>query len=865
MPTANHSEAGERSPDGAQRPHWAEDELSPAVVNRLLADAVHGQDPSTRDFGERYTFRAVLGRGGQGVVVEAFDRLLERPVALKTVRRQSAQEQDETLVREARLSGGLEHPNIPPTYDLGTDETGSPFFVMRQVQGVHLDELLPTRGDDSSIKGDGRPALGRLRLLSIFQQVCGAIEYAHARGVLHLDIKPQNVRVGSFGEVFVLDWGFAARKEETPRLTGGTPIYIAPERLRGEVPDERADVYSLGVLLYRMLTGERPYEVSKLKFEEYRARFDALVPIPPRARDRTIPPELDAIVMKAVAKNREERYQSVRSLSQDLQRFLDGVPVSAYRTGPVRRMGMLIGRHRLASALVGALLLMLAITGLLVHRYQVREQERLTLHAAQQRRREAQELRARATIPYEKGRAFLEQTPPRLGAAGAFFSQALAIDPTFAEAVFERGKVHMRQKDYQEALADFRRTLSLKPSLIMAHYHTGTIHMDIFKDVAAAERSFQAMQEIDPDNEYSNLGLARLHILAERYQQALALCDKIEERNPSLIEVHYLRGFIYGKRGAPSYEPNKALAAYNEYLKMPCEDPYAYSNRGDVRLRLGDVDGALADYNAALSIDSDYVYSLNNRGWIYYAHMLDTHRALEDFNHAAAAKPDYHWTYMNRAAVYEFLSKWPKAEADYARAQELHPDDPRVLERRGSCALHQGKFEEAARFYTEALKADRLSMRAPLYHRRATARYGMGDLAAAVADCREALAAEPEKPFYPAMLLHLALLRLDRGPDPQRVLDAARHTPDKPWLVPVAQCWMGEVPPAQVLAGAERPHEECETAYYVGMYYLLVERDPPAARKAFEQCRATRVHLYKEYVLAGQMLAALQSASRAHP
>ena len=299
-----------------------------------LLDAGASDDPASRDYGERYQYIDPLGEGGQGKVLRFRDTVLDRDVAIKVVKAPYTGDRERLLENEARLGGMLEHPNILPTYDLCRDETGSPFFVMKKVEGFSFDELLKkahAEGDIHSHRDRGE--FSRRRLLNIFLQVCHAMEYAHSRGVCHLDLKPQNVKLGPFGEVYVLDWGFASRVEDNPKMVAGTPLYIAPERFRAGKPDQRCDVYSLGVMLYRILVNQLPRDVGKTSFKEFRKRIQDFPVIPPRQRDPSLPRDLEAIIMKALEENPADRYQTVRALADDLERFLDILPVSAYREG----------------------------------------------------------------------------------------------------------------------------------------------------------------------------------------------------------------------------------------------------------------------------------------------------------------------------------------------------------------------------------------------------------------------------------------------------------------------------------------------------------------------------------------------------
>ncbi len=270
---AAHSRSSLATPTADGMEEALESSLNHVLGNakgEFLADLLDtgSDDPEFRDYGERYQYLDVLGEGGQGKVLRFRDTVLDRDVAIKVVKPPYTGDRERLLENEARLGGMLEHPNILPTYDLCRDETGSPFFVMKKVEGITLDELLKkAHAEGGAIHSNrDRGELSRRRLLNIFLQVCHAIQYAHSRGVCHLDLKPQNVKLGPFGEVYVLDWGFATRAEDNPKLVAGTPLYIAPERFKPGKPDARCDVYSLGVMLYRILVNQLPRDVGKTSF-----------------------------------------------------------------------------------------------------------------------------------------------------------------------------------------------------------------------------------------------------------------------------------------------------------------------------------------------------------------------------------------------------------------------------------------------------------------------------------------------------------------------------------------------------------------------------------------------------------------------
>jgi serine/threonine protein kinase len=347
-----------------------------------LSDAVLAHLCKVADWpdlgGTRYELVEKIGQGGMGTVFLARDHALDRPVALKVLN--AAPDNAEArarMMKEAIIVARLEHPSIVPVHDCGVLPDGRYYYAMKLVRGKRLDEPA------------GRPTALAERL-QLFQKICDAVAFAHANGVLHRDLKPQNIMLGAFGEVLVLDWGLAKQVGEKttpaakevddaeslgPAQTGhgtvlGTPGYMAPEQARGEMDliDERADVYALGAILYFLLTDQAPAgealpltPPSPLRGEGgvRGSKTNAGAALtPPRRRGRSIPRPLQAICLKALAAERTERYASVTELGADITDFLGGRRVRAYPEGPLEITLRLATKYRTVLALILAYLLM---------------------------------------------------------------------------------------------------------------------------------------------------------------------------------------------------------------------------------------------------------------------------------------------------------------------------------------------------------------------------------------------------------------------------------------------------------------------------------------------------------------------------
>jgi len=267
--------------------------LSHGVLDEIFAEPAGGPD-----FGDRYELRGELGRGGQGVVHRAWDRHLEREVAIKRLRDPGHNQR--VLLEEARLLAHLAHPAIPQVYDRGSSPDGGAFVVMQLVEGRRLGDIV----DD--LPSDPAP---RLRL---FRGIAGAVAHAHRRGILHRDLKPENIVVDAEGQPYLLDWGLAA--VGGPRAVCGSPHFAAPEQLDGQPADRRADIYALGVLLYFILTCELPYGRAVRDFHEFRRSRAALSRLPLRARRPDLPAELESLVERASAPQPGARFADCDTL-----------------------------------------------------------------------------------------------------------------------------------------------------------------------------------------------------------------------------------------------------------------------------------------------------------------------------------------------------------------------------------------------------------------------------------------------------------------------------------------------------------------------------------------------------------------------
>lgn len=457
-----------------------------------------------RENSGRYVLEGEIARGGMGAVLRAVDSDIRREVAIKYMLDEQDGAIKKRFIEEAQITGQLEHPNIVPIHELGVDAQKRVFFSMKMVRGRSLADILKSlRRDDPespSTNADAPTEWSLARLLNILINICHALAYAHSRKVVHRDLKPANIMVGDFGEVYVMDWGLAkvladdavivanpltnaiqpASGNSAPRIVTttresegelthdgailGTPAYMAPEQALGRIRDidERSDIYSLGAILYAMLTLEPPVDKQgdHLAILTRVAMGEIVVPEnrnPERARQGLIPPELSAIAMKALAREARHRYRSVEAFSRDIELYQEGRSVSAKEDSRWEMAVKFVKRNRgfSAATLIGSALLLAVLAASSVINYRARLKAESAYNAYLQEQKERRQQQKKSAPAFLRAAKMLT-SERQFADALVQVNAALENDPELTEPYLLKGQLLIGLERYSEAVPPLR-------------------------------------------------------------------------------------------------------------------------------------------------------------------------------------------------------------------------------------------------------------------------------------------------------------------------------------------------------------------------------------------------------------------------
>jgi serine/threonine protein kinase/Tfp pilus assembly protein PilF len=736
-----------------------------------------------------------LGRGGMGSVylAERADDEFEQRVALKLVRRGMDTEEIVHRFRsERQILAHLDHPNIAKLFDGGTTEDGRPYFIMEYVEGQPIDEYC-----------DGRKLPTRERL-ELFRKVCSAVHFAHQNLIVHRDLKPGNILVTAGGVPKLLDFGIAKLLDPNQALFAltradlrlMTPEYASPEQVRGETITTASDVYSLGVLLYVLLTGHRPYRratqdpqsLAKAICEtdpprpssavgrvaEVKRPDGTLVELKPelvsRVRDgeerllrRRLAGDLDNMVLMAMRKDPQRRYASVDQLSNDIERHLQGLPVVARKDTLGYRSRKFVGRHKLGVAVAAAVLVLIvgfSITVTVLWQRAVREQQR-----AQAVSNFLQELFSIPDPSESRGESVTAREMLDRGVQK--IDQSLSPQPRLqADLMSTMGRVYRSlglyppaKKLLEDSLKLHRRTLGRDDPLVASDLHNlASVLRDMGKDAEAEPLVREALrlqrqrgetQNIDYASGLTNLGAVleakgELDQAEALYKKSLAIKRKLPQIDEQDIATSLNNlGKIYETKGnyaaaEPNYRESLAIR-----LKLAQDRPSTELATG-----LSSFASFLEDQKDLAGAEAFYRKTLEMRRKLYSVPNLKVARTLNNLGYVLQAE-----------------GKAADAERCYREALSIvnatlepdHPERAIYLRNLASVLVSEGKAIEAEAKAREALAIFRAKQ--PKFWRVADAKSVLGSCLAALGRFQEA---------EPLLLESYPALQKDKG-------DGAKH------------------------------------------------------------------------------------------
>ncbi|MBI4243667.1 MAG: protein kinase [Planctomycetes bacterium] len=660
-------------------------DLIPDEVRSKLNDDAHR-------FGKYVKLRE-LGRGGNSIVYKAYDLTLKRHVALK-IFKDSASDDEQQFIKEAETIASLEHPNIVPIYEIEEIQNNH-FIAMKLIDGVTLDKLIG--------KIDQR------KCAEILLKVCDAVDYAHSMGIIHRDIKPQNIIIDKSDWVYVLDFGIAKNINTDPTYTYhivGTPLYMSPEQVSGTDIDQRSDIYSLGSTFYHCLAHKPPMRgVTQTEMLEELKSCE----FPPiRSVNRKVAKDLESIVSKCMYKEPELRYQSADELRSDIKKFLNGNPISARAPSFSYKLSKFINKYRVHLLIVLAVCIISAAIFIPIYLKNLGSAE---TEGQETGKKNAQKLRQLATPSYESGSNSLSiavnahDDQLRKKISGYFkkaiedFTTALNIDKTYSQAYLKRGETFMRIGKFDDAISDFGSAIDNDPNLSGAYY------LRIFAQHLRFETSFylplvprerlDKQLLIDDFNHLKNLkilpakiscvqGIIKIHEL--KFKKAEEFFSEAIKADSTFADAYFLRGLsrlLRLGRYAKSELPEICQLTTSDFTKVSIYDPnninlyiYAATN---FRLN-GEITNALTAIDAAKLLDKTNLKVLLTEALVYFSGREDT-KAFEilqqtkTFENNITNKKELAGFYYNRGTIKWMLKERESAEADFQQALSTAPED----------------------------------------------------------------------------------------------------------------------------------------------------------------------------------------------
>jgi serine/threonine-protein kinase len=760
--------------------------------------------PEVLSIPQRYDQVELIGRGGVGIVFRCRDRELGRSLALKVLREEyrDSPDQVERFLREARVCSQLQHPGIVPVHEVGRLADGQPYFTMKLVEGSRLADLLPHGPDPGGVE--------RLRWLRIFEAVCQAVAFAHGKGVCHRDLKPQNIMVGAFQEVQVMDWGMARVREspaagapcaggadlpdpsgqqtavadETPvsSVGGGTPAYMPPEQASGQAErlDERADVFGLGAILVEILTGCPPYRGAGLEAVEQAVRGD-LGDAFRRLDGCGADPELIGLAKRCLAAERDERPRTAVEVAGAITDYLAGVEarLRAAELEAARATARALVERRLRRVTAGlaAAMLLLGLVGLwwLWQRADLVQAANRDLEKFEESLRAWKLPEARVALGSAEGRvagggpAELRQ---RVRQMRSWMTVVDELDEIrLLAATIVDGHIDYATADRDYAALFFRnRELAVEgedPGLLAARIRNSPIWAQLVaalddwanatEDPARQAWLLEVARTADRDDWSDRLRQPAVWSNREKLEQLAQEAD-VTKLSPQLVVV-LGRALRRGGNPVPlltaaqnrhpkdfwlnlhlgntlrDAAPAEAVGYYRAALALRQESA-VYNNLGHAYVRLGQLDQAIAAYQAALHYNRNDYRSHYLLG-VAYAKQKQWGQAIPAYRQALSLREDFTFAHYELGIALEALGQLDEAILAFREAIRCNKKHGDAHNRLGLAYLKKGQPEQAIAVYQQAIDIERTF--APAHNNLGAALEATGKVKEAIASYEEAI------------------------------------------------------------------------------------------------------------------------------
>ncbi|MCB9435918.1 MAG: tetratricopeptide repeat protein [Anaerolineales bacterium] len=770
-------------------------------------------DLSGRKFG-KYELIEQLGRGGMAEVYKAYQPGMNRFVAVKVLHGHLAGSEDfvERFKREAQSVGQLRHPNILQVFDFDVEQNVY-YMVMEYIEGDTLKSYIRQRG--------AIPIAEALRLAEL---LADALDYAHKKHMVHRDIKPANVMFTDkeHKNPVLTDFGIARLLGDAGlTMSGafvGTPAYMSPEAGRGEKVDERADIYSLGIMLFEMLTGRVPFDADT-PFAVVMKHVNEPLPSM-REVIRDLPPEVELVLLKSLSKDPQDRFQTASDFRVALQRVRENL--GSYTDADSTTAGVVAGMgeqrtltdekwsstasqsargttpidptkqksipYTLIAGGVGAAVVLLVLVALILGGNGDENDNEATSDGSPS----AAEVQATGTaivLQATEDATTENATPETLSPNGPNGPPTVVAD-RLNDDLLDEGRRYLEDAAFNDAIQVLQRVIERDPDNAMAYALLGRAFLGA-DDLAAALTNLDTALSMDNSisQAYFDRGKARTQI--EDWEGATRdLTTLLDSRPPESVQVEALalRGIAYNKSGnheaaladfnaALAIDPNNNMALLNRaWLSLTDGEIEAaindlnrsidngnasaetYLARGQALVEMGDSEAAIDDFSDAIELDAALAQAYFERG-ILYSDRGDQDEALNDFNVVVSLDPENRAVYPLRADIYMQDEDWPEAIDDYSVALQYEPDNLDYRNQRGWARLQVGNHEQALRDFNRVLEIDPDNVIGLTY--RGFAYMVTNDLESALVDVNHAIELAPDSAWAYQIRANVALLQTD--------------------------------------------------------------------------------------------------------